>query len=177
MRVRKHLLLVVALGASPAVAAAQTGRIALASHAGRAAGADDNFGIVPKPRPAWRADTLAYVNDSLALHSGQMRGWVQVDKHSQIVWTRKSEQVDYRGAESTTPQAIVESLRQEYPHAVFIGFDRWGKHPQKKPSKGAQLLPKRPFQYSYWRELAGAVALGAVGWLRGRKAEMKAKAG
>ena len=69
----------------------------------------------------------------------------------------------------------MESLRQDYPHTVFIGFDRWGKHPQKKPTKGAQLLPKRPFQYSYWSGLAGAAALGAVGWLLGKKSEAKSR--
>jgi hypothetical protein len=157
--------------ASPA--AAQTGRIALASHAGRVAGAIDNFGIVPMPADEWRADTLVYLNDSLALHSGQMRSWRYKQQQEKAVWHRRVEEEQYNVSGNPPPQVVLEELRKYYPKAVFVGFDKWGKRLKMKPSKGAQLFPKRPFQYSYWRGLAGMAALGAVGWLLGRKPGVK----
>jgi len=72
----------------------------------------------------------------------------------------------------------LESIKERNPKAVFIGFDKAQQAGQsqkikkpasKKPSGQIQVFPKRPFQYSYWRELAGTAALGAVGWLLGKK--------
>jgi len=168
------LLLLVTLGSGLArAAAAQTGRIALASHAGQVAETDDNFGIVPMPADVWRADTLTYVNDSLALHTGQMRSWRYAQQYEKGAWHRQVEQVAYKVLGSPSLQAIVEELRRQNPSTVFVGFEKWGGT-RKKLLRGTQLFPKRPFQYSHWRGLAGAAALGAVGWLLGRKPGMKA---
>jgi len=175
--VGKLLLMGCMLGSVASPAAAQTGRIALASHGGSAAEAGDNFGIVPVPRPSneWRADTLVYVNDSLAVHTGQMRSWrYEQQQRQQAVWHRQVEQTQYLVPRSISPRVVPEELRSQYPSAVLIGFDKWGKHPVKKPLKGARVYPKRPFQYSYWRGLAGVAALGAVGWLLGKKPGSKA---
>lgn len=152
-------------------AAGQTGRIALGSHAGRVAEASDNFGIVPMPGAEWRADTLVYLNDSLAIHSGQMRSWAYSSQREKAVWHRQTEQEEYNSYGNLSSQASLTVLRNRYPHAVFVGFDKLGKHSKKKASKGAQTFSKRPFQYSYWRGLATVAALGAVGWLLSRKPE------
>ena len=172
--VGKLLLMGCVLGSAASPVAAQTGRIALASHGGSAAEAGDNFGIVPMPGDEWRADTLVYVNDSLAVHAGQMRSWRYKQQRQQAVWHRQVEQTQYQVSGSTSPRAVSDELRNQYPSAVLIGFDKWGKHPAKKPLKGARVYPKRPFQYSYLRGLAGVAALGAVGWLLGKKSGLKA---
>jgi len=76
----------------------------------------------------------------------------------------------YGPYEQQSWQEAVESLKQRYPQAKIVGFDKQlKKRKNKKPSGRVQDLPKRPFQYSYWHGLASVAALGAVGWLLGKK--------
>ena len=71
-----------------------------------------------------------------------------------------------------TWQEAVAALQQEFLGVKLSGFDKQlKKRSEKKPAGRIQAFPKRPFQYSYWRGLATVAALGAVGWLLGRKAK------
>jgi hypothetical protein len=178
MRVRNHLLLVVALGASPAVVAAQTGRIAVASHAGRVADDADNFGI-PPARVEYLTDSLVYQNDTLLMYYGRVRsarynaGDEELKKKP---WQPNSYLYRYYSGRYSPQrwEAATAVLRRDNPEAKLVGFDKPRQRPRvKKPTGRSQILPKRPFQYSYWRGLASVVALGAVGWLLGRKPEAK----
>lgn len=185
MRVKNCLLLSVALsGGLTLSATAQTGRIALASHAGRVAEADDNFGIVPRPtrkeytRLTWKTDTVTYLSDSMAIHSGLMMAYYRDGKpaanwHRAVEIIQKVGGVYYKDMDMISSSLqhtfTLDSLRKWYPKATVVGADKLKKPASKKSSGHMQVFPKRPFQYSYWRGLASVAALGAVGWLLGKK--------
>lgn len=178
--VSKLLLVGCVLGSTASPAAGQTGRIAHFSHGGSAVGlggeaaAADNFGIIPMPlRVEWKADTVSYLSDSVAIHSGLSRTYYRSGE-PQTDWHRRPVEIPYAGnkkllAAPNREWATLDSLHKWYPKAVFIGFNKPKKAGPKKPSGQMHAFPKRPFQYSYWRELAGAAGLGVVGWLLGRK--------
>jgi hypothetical protein len=180
MRVLICLLLPIALSGSLSLSAtAQTGRIALASHAGRVAEASDNFGLPYRSREKRQIviDSLVCKNDSMLIEYSRYRS--QLFPASEAAW----EKIPWQKHESYQPyyygpygqeswEEAVESLQQQYPQAKVVGFDKQlKKRKNKKPAGRIQAFPKRPFQYSYWRGLAGVVALGAVGWLLGRKSD------
>lgn len=188
----QKLLFVVLAGGLTFSSAAQTGRVAHFSR-GRASatleaeeGKEDNFGtpmVFPKAHTRlnlkWKADTITFLNDSMAIHRGLMT--YHDDGKTASVWQRSVEVIQriegvYYVDESVLLNSrgydfTLSSLRKWYPKAVVIGADKLKKAAPKKPSGHIQAFPKRPFQYSYWRGLAGVVALGAVGWLLGRKSE------
>ena len=163
----QKLLLVVLASALAFSSVAQTGRIAYASHGGNATAllsegkGIDNFGI-PYPYPhradEWKRDSFVCVNDSLVEHRGLVRAY----NNATDTYAPWKHRVDvYIGHGN-------EIIKYNFPKAVLV------KPPKKKPrsSKPAgnsSALPVRPFQYSLWRGLAGAAALGAVGWLLGKK--------
>ena len=183
----QKLLLVALASAFAFSSAAQTGRVAHYSHGGRAATLVDeevdNFGIHPMPVAQWEADTLTYQSDSVAIHSGSYKTFGTHGK-PKTDWHREVQEIKYAGSNqaitsSSDTEITVNLLREWYPNTVFIGFDKLKKPAPKKagfpkpaPRKSSgriQAFPKRPFQYSYWHGLASAAALGAVGWLLGRK--------
>jgi len=179
---KKYLLpcLAAALGAA-LPAAAQTGRIAHFSHGGSAATlaaaeAADNFGL-PTSRDEYVTDSLVYLNDSMATRYGRYRSvrWGASDAELQKKpWQLSNNPVHYFSGryEPQKWQAAVQALQQEQPKAKLLGFDKQLKakgRKQKKSASQSQVLPKRPFQYSFWRGVAGVAGLGAVGWLLGRK--------
>jgi len=183
----KLLLLGCVLGSAAGPAAAQTGRIAHYSHGGSAAtlaGKEtDNFGLHPMPTAQWKADTLTCQSDSVAIHSGSYRSFDAYRK-PETSWHRKVEEIQYAGrnqtfALSSGEKMSVGLLRELYPNTVLVGFDKlkkpvpkkltFPKAAPRKPAGQIQAFPKRPFQYSSWRGLAGVAALGVVGWLLGRK--------
>ena len=176
-------LLLVALASALALSsAAQTGRIAHYSHAGSAATlvdekeAKDNFGSL---MPHFEPDTIRYLSDSTASVHGSWRYCSHCND-------RKNQRILKLDPKMTRGQAA-NYLKNLYPWTTLtlLDFDslsapvkkgrprQQGGHRQK-PSGQIQAFPKRPFQYSYWRGLAGAAALGAVGWLLGRKPGAKA---
>jgi len=167
--------------------AAQTGRVAHFSRGGAAATLEaetrkeDNFGtpmVFPKKptRLEWKADTITFLNDSMAIHRGLMTAYYNNGK-SASGWQRTVEIIQrVEGVYYVDDAAMfalhdLNSLRKWYPSAVLVGSDKLKKAEPKKPSGYKLALPKRPFQYSYWRGLAGVAALGAVGWLLGRKSK------
>jgi hypothetical protein len=178
---KKYLLpcLAVALGAAR-LAAAQTGRIAHFSHGGslatlEASVAADNFGL-PTTRDEYVTDSLVYLNDSIATRYGRHRSarWGASDAELQKKpWQSYNEPIQYYLGryEPQKWQEAVQSLQQrEKPQAKLIGFDKQLKKlGRKKSTSQSQVFPKRPFQYSFWRGVAGVAGLGAVGWLLGRK--------
>jgi len=159
-------------------AAAQTGRIAHFSHGGSvatlaAAEAADNFGI-PTSRSEHITDSLVYLNDSLAMSYGRLRvvRWQAGEEElKKAKWQPDNEQVQYY-SQAYHPQRwqdAVKDLRRQHPQAKLIGFDKQPKKLGRKKPTSQLSFPKRPFQYSFWRGVAGVVGLGAVGWLLGRK--------
>lgn len=183
---RKFLFAVLA-GSLALSSAAQTGRVAHFSRSGASATLEaeerkeDNFGTpMPPPKAVthlkWKADTITFLNDSMAIHRGLMMAYYKDGKPASG-WQRSAEVIQrvegvyYADNAAMFALHDLNSLRKWYPRAVLVGADKLRKVAPKKPSGRVQALPKRPFQYSYWRELAGAVVLGAVGWLLGRKSE------
>lgn len=181
---KKYLLPCLALAAALAVArpaAAQTGRIAHLSHGGSpatlgASVAADNFGL-PTTRDEYVTDSLVYLNDSIATRYGRHRAvrWGASDAELQKKpWQSYSEPMQYYLGryESQKWQEAVQALQQrEKPKAKLIGFEKplKMKGRRQKSASQSQVFPKRPFQYSFWRGVAGVAGLGAVGWLLGRK--------
>jgi hypothetical protein len=162
-------LLLVALASALALpSAAQTGRIAYASHGGHATAllsegkGVDNFGI-PYPYAhahrveEWKRDSFVCINDSLVEHRGLVRMY---NNSSEPVGPWKHRVDVYIGHGS-------EVIKYNFPKAVLVKPPK--KKPRSKPAGNSSALPVRPFQYSLWRGLAGAAALGAVGWLLGKK--------
>ncbi len=179
---KKYLIpcFAIALGASRP-AAAQTGRIAHYSHGGgaatlRAAVAADNFGLPPR-RSEEMTDSLVYLNDSLAMTYRRYRSvpWrSSAEELKKAAWQSVSYQVQYFWGryEPQKWQEAVRALQQEQPQAKLVGFDKQPKtrgRKQRKPTSQSQAFPQRPFQYSFWRGVAGVAGLGAVGWLLGRQ--------
>ena len=180
MRVINHVGLAIALSGGLALSAsAQTERIALASHAGRVAVAGANFGL--PTRRANIVDSWVCNNDSMLTEYSRSRSQLfpaSEAEWSKVPWQKQQHYMLYYYGpyEQQSWQEAVESLQQRYPQAKIVGFDKQlKKRKNKKPSGRVQDFSKRPFQYSYWRALAGAAALGAVGWLLGKKSEAKSR--
>jgi hypothetical protein len=173
-----YLVVAAALGvARPA--ASQTGRIAHLSHGGSAATlasaeAADNFGL-PTMRSEDMTDSLVYLNDSLATSYRRYRSvsWRAGDAElKKASWRSSSEQVQYYSGPYQLQrwEEAVQDLRRQYPEAKLLKFEKQSKKQgRKKSTSQSQAFPMRPFQYSFWRGVAGVAGLGAVGWLLGRK--------
>jgi hypothetical protein len=185
----KLLLLGCALGSAASPAAAQTGRIAHYSHGGSAATLDaevaaaDNFGYPV----SFVVQEIRRISDSTAVRRGYLHNRGERPVNDTIQFLTHDKRATPQGSDWFLPSCgliqSLETIRKKYPEAVFTGFDkveppaRSGKEAKpapKKPSSQIQTFSKRPFQYSYWHGLASAVALGAVGWLLGRKPGAKA---
>ena len=173
----KKLLLVVLASSLVLSSLAQTGRIAHLSHGGSAATlaaaekSADNFGQL---MPYFEIDSILYVSDSTVLKYGKWR-------YCSDCKGRKNPLVGVLNPKRNAATAA-RYFKQSYYHKTpkLVGFDSLASpvnQGQRKPKSGSseqpagrtQTFPKRPFQYSYWRGLAGVVALGAVGWLLGKK--------
>ncbi len=120
-------------------------------------------------------DSLVYLNDSLALRYRRYRSvsWQAGDAElKKAAWQSSSEQVQYYSG-AYHPQRweeAVQDLRRQYPQAKLLKFEKQlKKQGRRKSTSQSQAFPKRPFQYSFWRGLAGVAGMGAVGWLLGRK--------
>lgn len=167
--------------------AAQTGRIAHFSHSGSAVmlakekEREDNFGYYH----VVVIEEVKRLSDSTAARRGYMY-YSGSGKREIISDTIQFLTHDKRAIANGPDWFLrscglgetLESIRERNPKAVLIGFDKTQQagQPQKtkkpvpkKPSGHMEAFPKRPFQYSYWRGLASAAALGAVGWLLGKK--------
>lgn len=172
--------LVVAFVLSVALpAAAQTGRIAHFSHGGSAATlpagvAGDNFGL-PTRKTEYATDSLVCLNDSMAVSYGRYRSvpWRASDAElKNAPWQPYNNPIQYYSGQYQLQkwQEAVRALQQQQQQAKQIGFDKQLKtRSRRKSSSRSQVLPRRPFQYSFWREAAGVASLGVVGWLLGRK--------
>lgn len=181
---KNHLLLCLAVAAALGAArpaAAQTGRIAHYSHGGSpatlaAAVAADNFGLPPDRREGI-ADSMVYLNDSVATCYSRYRSvsWRASDAElKKAPWQSYNNPVQYFSGryEPQKWREAVQALQQQHPKAKLLGFDKQlttKGHKQKKSASQSQAFPQRPFQYSFWRGVAGVAGLGAVGWLLGRK--------
>jgi len=180
--VKKYLLpcLVVAAALGPArPATAQTGRIAHFSHGGSpatlaAAVATDNFGLA-RHRSELIIDSLVCLNDSVATRYGRFRSvlWGAGEEAlKKAPWQRQEEQIQYysRAYNPQPWEEVVQDLRRQHPEAKLVGFKKQlKKQRRKKSTSQSRAFPQRPFQYSFWRGVAGVAGLGAVGWLLGRK--------
>ncbi len=177
---KKYLLLCFAIAfGSARPAAAQTGRIAHLSYGGSpatlaAAEAADNFGLA-RHRSELITDSLVYLNDSVAMSYGRFRSvlWGEGEEAlKKVPWQRQEERVQYYSkAYHPQPwQEALQELRRQHPQAKLVGFDKQlKKQRRKKSASQSQAFPPRPFQYSFWRGVAGVAGLGAVGWLLGRQ--------
>ena len=180
MKNQLFMRLVVAFVLSMALpAAAQTGRIAHFSHGGSVAtlamnAAGDNFGI-PHSRGEHAVDSLVCLNDSLAMSYGRYRSvpWQAGEAElKKATWQPYTNQIQYYSGryEPKKWQEAVQDLQQRNKQARLVGFDKQLKmRGRKKPTSRSAAFPKRPFQYSFWREMAGVAGLGLVGWLLGRQ--------
>ena len=168
-----------AIALSTLPAAAQTGRIAHLSHGGSvatlaSAEATDNFGLPPM-RSEEMTDSLVCLNDSMAFSYGRYRSvrWQAGEEAlKKAAWQPTSEQVQYYSGPYQLQrwEEAVQDLRRQYPEAKLLKFEKQSKKQgRKKSTSQSQAFPKRPFQYSFWRGVAGVAGLGAVGWLLGRK--------
>lgn len=180
----RKVLLVALSGAFIFPSAAQTGRIAHFSHGGSGGtlvaetAAMDNFGYPVR----FVVQEVRRISDSTAVR----RGYIEQGGKSPLNDTIQFLTHDKRAVPrsdgwflpSCGPIQSLEAIRSRYPEAVFVGFDKAqplmrsdkkSKPAPKKPSGHIDYFPKRPFQYSYWRGLASVAALGAVGWLLGKK--------
>ena len=172
--------LVVAFVLSVALpAAAQTGRIAHFSHGGSVATlpagvAGDNFGL-PSRKEEYATDSLVYLNDSMAVSYGRYRSvpWrASTAELNKAAWQPYNNPIQYYSGqyERQKWQEALQALQQQHPQAKQIGFDKQLKtRSRRKSSSRSQVFPRRPFQYSFWREAAGVAGLGVVGWLLGKK--------
>jgi hypothetical protein len=138
--------------------------------------AADNFGL-PSSRSEGVTDSLVCLNDSMALSYGRYRAvrWQAGEEAlRKAAWQPTTEHVQYY-AGAYHPQRwqeALQDLRRQNPQAKLIGFDKQLKKRRSKKAASqsqSQALPKRPFQYSFWRGVAGVAGLGAVGWLLGRQ--------
>lgn len=173
----QKLLLVIFASGLAFSGAAQTGRIAHFSHGGSAATlaaqeeGKDNFGEL---MPYFETDSIRYLSDSTFLKYGKWR-------YCSDCKGRKNPLMGVLKPKRNAAEAA-RYFKQSYYHETpkLVGFDsltspvNQGRRKLKsgssgKPAGRSQAFPKRPFQYSYWRALAGAAALGAVGWLLGKK--------
>lgn len=159
-----HKLLFVAFVSALALpSVAQTGRIAHFSHSGRVALATgevaDNFGI-SYVEQEWKDDSIITVSRTTVEHRGQLRMRYVNTKQGAGPWERHV---------ASYPVADKQMLQNSFPNAVVENTSEKKKPSGRKPAGHVQPFPKRPFQYSYWRGLAGIAALGAVGWLLGNK--------
>ena len=174
----KKLLFVALASALAFSSAAQTGRIAHYSHGGNAATLEkdewaDNFGTVPK---YFRADSARLLGKNIVVFYGKWMG-------SHLEATTDTLSIGKNGDWHSVKE-IIEAYEDNVRPFKLINFEptnlsdkaQHSKHSKKalkptsgKPSGQTQAFPKRPFQYSYWHGLAGAAALGAVGWLLGKK--------
>jgi len=172
-------LVVAAVMSTALPAAGQTGRIAHFSHGGStatlaAAAAADNFGL-PTRREEEATDSLVCLNDSMVASYGRYRAvpWRASDAElKKAAWQPYNNSIQYYSGPYHPQrwQEALQDLRRQYPQAKLIGFDKQlKKQGRKKSASQSQALPKRPFQYSFWRGLAAVAGLGAVGWLLGRK--------
>jgi hypothetical protein len=164
----QKLLLVALASAFASSSAAQTDRIAYASHSGNATTllneekGVDNFGIPyayshnNHSAEEWKKDSFVSINDSLVEH----RGLVRMYNNSTETYGPWKHRVDvYIGRGN-------EVVKYNFPKAVLAKPPQ--KKPRSKPAGNSSALPVRPFQYSLWRGLGGVVGLGALGWLLGR---------
>ena len=180
MQLPKRVLLAAALSGGLALSAAgQTRRIAHFSHGGSAAAlagaaGADNFGYITQ----LFIQEVRSISDSTVVRRGyesvSERGvnWPFNDtiqfpekmsaamamrylNHNNQLIPSDSLGIKYIGLYSTTymSQPLHEPKRTKY----------------KKPANRSQATPTRPFQYNCWQQVASMAALGAVGWLLGRK--------
>lgn len=164
--------------------AAQTGRIAHLGHGGGAAtlgagvAAADNFGYPV----SFVVQEIRRISDSTAARRGYLHNMGEQPINDTIQFLTHNKRAVPQGADWFVPSCgliqSLETIRKKYPEAIFSGFDKVqqparpgqpAKPVLRKPSGQSLTFPKRPFQYSYWRELAGAAALGTVGWLLSKK--------
>lgn len=182
----QKLLLAALASALAFSSAAQTGRIAHFSHGGSAAvlttsAKADNFGVVPT---IFEPDSARLLSKHKVIFYGRWIGSYPTPEQRKATTA-----IETIGAQGHWPsvESIIEAYKDYYRPFKFINFDSTkasyqGNRPRRsnkalkpvpeKPSGQIQTFPKRPFQYSYWRGLAGVVGLGAVGWLLGKKANI-----
>jgi len=158
------------LGSSALPALAQTGRIAHFSHGGSAAtlavtsAAGDNFGLWEEYKYA----KITWLNDSLVLVEGQRRwpggAWQPL----------RVQQYHDCARHSASPKETMTRLREQFPEAVFVGFEaansRKAKRKRRKAALTGATAPQSPAP-GRWLALAVVAGLGTMGWLLPGKAQ------